>query len=217
MLKSSNNFKVYLSISVLLLSLSCLYYNILFQKKMPVIDDKSFQEIKGWSSSPVYVDSIVQEILLPDRVVYKQYNKKGKIPVTLFIAYYASLEKADKSHSPEVCFTGQGWIIQKNHVIKIPANNTEEKSFISVNEMIQTQGSEKMVAFYWFQNIHGSYSNRGIQKFILFINRLLGKSDSNAFMRLTAMVPHNMDTKETSSQLKIFMQELQPVISEYFH
>jgi len=69
--------------------------------------------IPGWVSEDIKFDKRILGVLDPDRVVYKSYRKEGSPPITLFITYYKSLEKADLSHSPIVCFTGQGWKIKK--------------------------------------------------------------------------------------------------------
>ena len=172
-----------------------------------------FPEIKGWTSQDVEYTSIIQDILSPDRVIYRHYNKDENLSVTLFIACYTTLENTDKSHAPEVCFSGQGWRMKTRGVKNI--STAQGDKIISVNEISQIHGRDQMVVFYWFQSPYGITTNRGIQKLKLFIDRLLGKKVSSAFVRVTSTVPYDMEIDGVSSYMEVFVKELEPVLSEY--
>ncbi len=75
-------------------------------------------------------------MLSPDKIIDRSY-RNGNIdpPITLFIAYYRTLEKADLSHSPVVCFTGKGWNIEKIIEKEIPVNLLDV-SKIKVNQIL---------------------------------------------------------------------------------
>ncbi len=214
MMEKIDNFKIFAAMAILLVSACCLYYNILYKVTPHLIVKRTFKGINGWSSKDVVYDPNVQKILSPDNIVFKQYRKEGKLTVTLFIAHYATLEKTDRSHSPEVCFTGQGWEIKKNHVAKIHLN-TDKESTVSVNEIFLKHGGSRMISLSWFQTAYEALPYRGLHKISLLINKLVGKLDSNAFVRLTVIVPNDMDIEVASSQLKQFVPGLLPLLMDF--
>ena len=114
----------------------------------------------------------------PDKIVYKSYHRDGRPPVTLFIGYYKTLEKADLSHSPIVCFAGQGWEIE-NTTKKEISIDLPDTPKIRVNQMTQKKLNATMVALYWYQSAYRASTNRGIQKLSLFLDKLWGKPDHN--------------------------------------
>jgi len=128
--------------------------------------------IGGWTGQDVSYDKSVLEGLRADRIIYREFSNEGRVRVTLFVAYYRSLENADFSHSPMVCFTGQGWSIEERETKEVEVDSSET-SRIDVNEMVQTKTDTRMVALYWYQSAQGVERIRGIQKLELFFERLL--------------------------------------------
>ena len=124
----------------------------------------------------MHYDKKVLSGLGADKTIYKTYYRNGNIPITLFMAYYNTLEKADLSHSPFVCFTGQGWEILETSKKTIPVNFSGTEK-IKVNQLIQKKMDTSMIALFWYQSAGHSFSNRGLQKISLFFNKLLGKPD----------------------------------------
>ena len=172
-------------------------------------------KISDWTATEVEYDPAVISSLDPDKTIYKTYYSKDKSPVTLFIAGYNSLEKADLSHSPIVCFTGQGWDIKETSVKEIFLEPPENRT-IKVNQMIQNRADSIMVTFYWYQTKRYAFNNRGKQKIYLFIQKLFGKSEGNAFVRLTATVAQGEDQKNTIMVLNDFVKEFYPELRRYF-
>ena len=83
--------------------------------------DKAFlSRIGDFAGEDVRYDQAVIGVLSADYVVYKRFYKKESVPVTLFVALYEGLEKTDFSHSPIVCFTGQGWKIEREAKVDVP-------------------------------------------------------------------------------------------------
>ena len=173
--------------------------------------DELPSQILEWNSTKVVYDQEVLSVLNSDKIIYRSYNKNGGPPISTFIAYYHTLEKSDFSHSPIVCFTGQGWQIERITEKEIPINFSDP-SKIRVNQMIQQKSDTTMVSLYWYQSPHHAYSNRGVQKLSLFMGRLFGKSDNNAFILLNFIVPSGMPTEEVNIYLNSFVQALYPEI-----
>ncbi|MDY6970580.1 MAG: exosortase-associated EpsI family protein, partial [Spirochaetota bacterium] len=61
-----------------------------------------------------------------------------------------------------------------------------------------------------------TFSNRSIQKVSLFFDKLLGKSDNNAFVRVTIHVPKGKSIEDTTSHLFAFIRDLYPELRRFF-
>jgi len=171
--------------------------------------------ISNWVSNEVLYDKEVLRVLSTNKIIYKSYHRNGGPPITLFIGYYDTLEKADFSHSPTVCFTGQGWEIKSTTQKEIPID-FQNMPKIKVNQIIQTKLDTTLIALFWYQSAHRAYTNRGIQKFSLFFDKLLGKPENNAFIRITMNVPSAMSIKEANANLVSFVQDLYPELRRFF-
>ena len=197
---------------ILSVCLLFVYKQILFPpEKIHTPKDELPSQILEWNSAKVVFDKEVLSVLNSDKIIYRSYYKNGGPPISIFIAYYDTLEKTDFSHSPIVCLTGQGWQIEKITEKEIPIS-LSNPSKIRVNQMIQQKSDTTMVALYWYQSPDHAYSNRGVQKLSLFMDRLLGKHDNNAFISLNFIVPSGMPTEKVNVYLNSFVQALYPEI-----
>jgi EpsI family protein len=206
-------------IATIILSICTVYvYKQIFitPEKTNTSKNKFPSRIANWTADEVIYDKEMLSILDPDKIVYKSYhNNNGHPPITLFISYYNTLEKADLSHSPLVCFTGQGWELEDTAEKEIHIG-LSDTSRIRVNQTIQTKLNTTMVAIYWYQSTHEAFASRGTLKLFLFFDKLLGKPENNAFIRVTASVPRGTSIVETSYHLFSFVQKMYPEIEKFF-
>lgn len=206
-----------LVIFILLVAVLVVYQNVLIGRDAGSVNLEEFpSQIGEWVSKEVEYDPVVLSVLSPDRIIYKDYRDGSVNPsVTLFMAYYNTLEKAEMSHSPIVCFTGQGWDIERVYEKEIEVD-APSVSKIRVNEMLQKKLNTTLITLYWYQSANRAFANRGFQKFYLLLDRLLGKPDRNAFVRLTAVVPSGKTTEETTSRMLGFAKALYPALNGFF-
>ena len=210
------NIKFIITIFVLTTCLFFTYQNIFIPSPAEMTSDKEFPlRIADWHSEDVKYDSEVLSVLSTDKTIYKTFsNGSSAPPITLFVAYYNTMEKADFSHSPLVCFTGQGWDIEKTSKKEIYFDRSHAPD-IEVNQMIQRKLDTTMISVYWYQSANNAFANRGIQKLYLFFNKLTGKSEKNAFVRLTSVVPPDKSVEEISDGLLAFIRYLNPELKKY--
>lgn len=208
------NIPVYLTIIVLIACNIILFYNSVlskenrdfaFNKEFPVV-------ISGWTSTDTIYDKDVLSVLDTDKIIFKNFSKHGSSIISVFMGCYNSLEKADASHSPIVCFTGQGWEIDKAQKVSIPLN---DGAIIDVNQLIQRRLDVQMITLYWYQTAENAYPNRGLQKLVLLKHRLFGQSVNNAFVRVTIALPKDGSLTDTSKILYQFISDAYPEIEGY--
>ena len=172
--------------------------------------DKDFPlNISFWASNEVLYDESAIAILDNDIVVYRTYKRDNKLPITLFIGYYGSSEKADLSHSPIVCFTGQGWdILASSH--KYIFLDEEHNKNIEVNKLLQNNGRNYMITYYWYQSHDRAFSNRGFLKLYLLFNELFNRNCNNAFVRLTIAGSSEAQVNSFEKEMELFSKSLYP-------
>ncbi|UCE07511.1 MAG: EpsI family protein [bacterium] len=208
--------KLIISVIILAACNALIYAQVFLTAGQPTQTNKEFsKQISDWITAEVNYDEQSLSILAADKIIYKSYQKNGRPPITMFIGYYNTLEKADLSHSPLVCFTGQGWRIE-NTTKKEIFIDFQDTPVIRVNQMIQTKLDTTMIALYWYQSAHRAFTNRGIQKLSLFFDKLLGKPDQNAFIRVTTIVPPEMSEEETTTHLFSFIKDMYPELRRFF-
>jgi EpsI family protein len=162
-----------------------LYMKLLDSPKAGTASDKDFpSEIAGWMGRQVEYDEQVLGVLEADRIVYRIYERQNRESITLFVGYYDTLEGSDSSHSPVVCFTGQGWKIVESGKARISTSSPAGQT-VSVNRMLLTKNGQYLLTLYWYQSGNRVFANRGLQKLFLFANALLGGDEENAFVRIT--------------------------------
>ena len=204
---------------VILLSMTVfLVYRHIFSSPSQIREASNHKEfssrISFWTANDVEYNKAVLSQLSPDRIVYKTYeNKAIGLPITLFIAYYNNMEKADLSHSPLVCFTGQGWEISETKTVEIPLDHSQT---IRVNQMTQKKLNTTMITLYWYQSVDRVDVNRGIQKVFLFFSKLLGRRDNNGFVRITANLPEGKDYQEVVPHIFRFIKDMYPELKRFF-
>ncbi len=209
--------KFFLATLVLLFCSFFIYKSLFFisPNTSPVFPDTFPDRISKWHGENVDYDKEVLASLDTDKTIYKTFYSKGYPPITLFMGCYNTLEKADLSHSPVVCFTGQGWEITGNGFKNIPFDQSNLES-IKVNQTIQHKSDKNLITFYWYQTQRRAFTNRGFLKLSLFFHKLLGQSDKNAFVRLTVIVPKKMTLDIGSGYLSEFVKKMYPHMKNYF-
>jgi EpsI family protein len=172
-----------------------------------------FAKIGGWRlarHSPMDV-SIVEELKLDDYLFQSYGRDKGL--VTLYIGYYKSAKKVGAAHDPQVCFLGQGWQISNSKsgeylIPSVPALR------ISYSSMIAELQGERLLIVYWFQANRKATASTRSQKVAMFLDKLSGRSEDNAFVRITA--PIGEEAPETvRKRLFDFIDDFYPCFYRY--
>lgn len=132
------------------------------------------------------MDASIIEALKLDDYLFKSYARdKGQ--VNLYIGYYRTAKKVGAAHDPLVCFTGQGWQI-KNRESGEYILTRDPTLKISYSSMIAERQGERELVVYWFQSNGKAMANTQSQKIAMLLDKFSGKSEDNAFVRISAPV-----------------------------
>jgi EpsI family protein len=210
-----NNLSFGLAILLLCAAVLLLYTGLLLPNKGATCGAKTFPvRVGDFTVEDVQYDQEVMGVLAADHVVYKRFLRSDRTPITLFVALYEGLEKTDFSHSPIVCFSGQGWSIDRQTKEELLLNEANRRT-IRVNQLIQSKMGIRMITLFWYQCRRGVIDNRGFLKLALFYDGLFGRSGRNAFVRVTAVVPEEKSAEETAASLGDFVREVYPTLNQY--
>jgi EpsI family protein len=89
--------------------------------------------------------------LRPDDYILRDYAAAGMpAPVSLFVAYFKSLQNDYGPHSPRICLPGAGWLITGSKTILLAMPGRQEK--IPVNQYLMRKSDERILVLYWYQN-----------------------------------------------------------------
>jgi EpsI family protein len=116
-------------------------------------------DIAAWHGrrAPDFEQSILAELGV-DEYVNDVYEGPSRVPLGLYIGYYASQRQGDTIHSPANCLPGAGWqpISTGRLSVPVPAPGEAEGMArqIQVARWVIEKGDERELVLYWYQS-HG--------------------------------------------------------------
>ncbi len=170
-------------------------------------------DVPGWGHSDLHNVTAVLDALKANITVFADYSKDDRYPpVNLYIGYYDSLKKARFSHAPQVCFTAQGWIIQKNDKVMLDLNDRKKE----VNRLLLEKDNQRLLVYYWYQTANKSFADIYRMKLDLLYSKLINGKEfqpGNAFVRVSTMVVS--DVQQTRLALHTFIMDSTPSIKAF--
>lgn len=207
-----------MKIVVLVLCLALTGVLLYFQPAGNVFNPKSrveqvLSQIKNWQKVSVSpLDPMVVEELKLDDYVFQTYAQRN-CKVDLYIGYYYSPVKVGAAHDPLVCFPGQGWEVSGKQQKSLQLSNGISNT-IKYSLFLAEKKDEKVLVVYWFQAGDKTAPDTFLQKILLLKNKLLNKSQNNAFVRIST--PVNEGTlQEGEQRLQEFMKDFYPIFESY--
>jgi EpsI family protein len=106
--------------------------------------------IGAWSlhgEEPLEPDVMAQ--LKPDDYILRSYQRENQ-SVSLFVAYFKSLQNNYGPHSPRACLPASGWLTHSWDIVDLPIPG--RPSGIPVNKYLLEKNCQKIMVLYWYQN-----------------------------------------------------------------
>jgi EpsI family protein len=104
------------------------------------------------------LDGAVTEYLRPDEYVLRDYvNESVGNRVSMFLAYFKTMQNSWGPHSPSVCLPGSGWQVRSSKVLLIDVPGPTKG--IPVNEYILEKSDQHIVVLYWYQNGRSAWAD----------------------------------------------------------
>jgi len=131
--------------------------------------------------------------------------------VNFYVAYYEAQEAGGAAHSPKTCLPGGGWRIVSN--TEVVLENTALSS--SVNRFVISQGENKQVVYYWFQQRGKTIASEYAVKWHMFVDSIKENRTDGALVRLTTLVGPNENIEKADKRLLNFAQQVTPLLKDY--
>ncbi len=154
--------------------------------------------VMGWLEEPIPSEKGVLDTLQANTTIFADYFQNAYGSVNLYIGFYDSLERAKLSHAPQVCFTAQGWVMEKNDKINIMLGNQAK----TVNRLVLDKDESKLLVYYWYQAGPKIYDDLFQMKLSLLWDKIVtrgGGDGGNAFIRIS--VPVSSKGQEYSADI----------------
>jgi len=172
-----------------------------------------FPEVLGsqWQGKRDYFRNNEQLKLKLTDYLLMDYTNGGKY-INLYIGYHGSQRNGTAPHSPRACIPGNGWEIAS--IERIPMKNYDSSQFYA-NRLLIQKGESKQLVYYWFQQRGRKIDNEFIMKWYLFKDALYLNRSDGALVRLTTEVTPNENIADADNRLKLFGQEITPILSKF--
>jgi exosortase D (VPLPA-CTERM-specific) len=124
--------------------------------------------------------------------------------VELFVAWYRDQSRGGV-HSPEVCIPGAGWEIAD--LKQIEAQGLDGETF-TLNRAIIQKGVNRMIAYYWYDQLGTRTASMYEAKMQLMLGRLTQGRDDSAIVRLITPVREGESAADAEERLQAAMQAI---------
>lgn len=160
------------------------------------------------------LESAVTEYLKPDEYILRDYvAKNGAAPISLFAAYFKSLQNTYGPHSPRVCLPGSGWLERSSSIesVQVPGRATG----IPVNEYVMEKAGDRILVLYWYQNDRNIWAEEFQAKLRLLPDLIRYKRSDASLIRLVTPIQGTSAGKELADCTE-FTRLLFPELVERF-
>jgi EpsI family protein len=158
------------------------------------------------------LEPLVMEQLQPDDYVLRDYrHQRNGAQLSMFIAYFKSLQNTYGPHSPRVCLPGAGWLTKSWTIETIPVLGRPEG--IPVNRYALEKSGQQILVVYWYQNDRRVWAEEFRAKLHLLPDLLQYRRSDVSLVRI--VVPLTDGSAETAWKAAMeFASDAQPVLAE---
>ncbi len=204
--------------SIVVLALALIGSQFITQREESLPDLPSYasfpMEVEQWHGRPGTMEQKFIDALKFDDYMIADYVHPDSAAVNLYVAYYASQRKGASIHSPRTCIPGGGWEIQSHSIHTVEGVQIGAQP-LKVNRLLIQLGDTRQLVYYWFQQRGRVMTNEYLVKWFLFWDALTKNRTDGALVRLTIVVPANMDIAEADRTLEEFARDVGPQLERY--
>ena len=173
-------------------------------------------QLDSWKGVEVGMGQNFIDKLKFDDYIIGNYSRNGdRLPVNLYVAYYASQRKGASAHSPKSCMPGDGWRIGDFDQRQVGSHTTGRGDKLMVNRTVITKGESRQLVYYWFQQRGRIITNEYLVKWYLFWDALTQQRTDGALVRLVVSLPKGSDEAEADKKLSTFIDAIFPELENY--
>jgi EpsI family protein len=179
---------------------------------VPGLHELPWQIGKWKASGEQSIGPEVTAYLKPDEYILRDYVSE-RTPISLFVAYFKSLQNSYGPHSPKICLPGSGWLVTSDKVTRISVPG--EAGGIPVNEFTMEKSGSRILVVYWYQNSRNAWAQEFKAKLLLLPDLIRYRTSDVSLVRL--ILPLNSAASENEFEESVeFTQHLFPLLADHF-
>ena len=172
-------------------------------------------QLDGWTASAEQsLGADVEAYLKPDEYILRDYTdaKKGS-QISLFVAYFKSLQSKYGPHSPNICLPGSGWLVTNSKIgnIAVPGR----PAGIPAHEYTMEKANERILVVYWYQNDRYVWAEEYNAKLRLLPDLIRYRRSDVSLVRLITPLAGTSSDTELANCLR-FTQQVFPLLAQRF-
>ena len=153
--------------------------------------------LDNFKSRDIDITEDVYNILKTDDLLYREYTESSGEKVDVFMSYHRKQTSEAHPHSPRICMPANGFENTDSGKKTIRLDNGEK--FTVIREEY-SKGTDKIIAWYWYQTGDRRMSSEYLQKFYMILDGIFKRRTDVAFIRITI----NTDAQGVKSAEKTF-------------
>jgi len=128
-----------------------------------------------------------ESVLQADAYTLRTYSRGG-LPVSLFVAYYATQRAGHTMHSPLNCLPGNGWSWVDRTRERLATDAGRE---IEVNRNVASKDGASALVYYWYQSRGRAIASDYVNRLALVYDALALHRSDGAIVRVVAPLSPN--------------------------
>jgi len=157
----------------------------------------------------------VTSYLRPDDYVQRGYvSQQPESSISLFVAYFKSLQNNFGPHSPQACLPGSGWLVHLWKVIDMPVPESHET--VPINEYVLEKEGKKILVLYWYQNGRRVWAEEFQVKLHLLPDLLRYHRSDISLVRVVDTLGPDTTMDQALQQSLSFAHSLYPLLVQRF-
>ncbi|HSB95461.1 MAG TPA: VPLPA-CTERM-specific exosortase XrtD [Spongiibacteraceae bacterium] len=170
----------------------------------------------SWVGRTTALDpNILGALKLTDYIQADYLRPDDRIPVNLYVAWYATQKKGASIHSPRSCIPGGGWRVQSLEQRDLASVSHVSGKPLRVNRALIQKGNTSEIVYYWFEGRGRDVTNEYLAKWYIFWDALTRSRTDGALIRLIAYVPDPTKLAAADEQLEQFARDFYPLLPSY--
>lgn len=172
-------------------------------------------QIGEWKASEDQsIDADTVAYLRPDEYILRDYaNAQRDSQVSLFVAYFKSLQSKYGPHSPRICLPGAGWLVTDSKIANIAVPG--RAAGIPVNEYTMEKSNQRILVLYWYQNDRDVWAEEYHAKLRLLPDLIRYRRSDVSLVRLITPLAPGGDKAGLANCLR-FTGRVVPLLAERF-
>lgn len=171
-------------------------------------------QIGDWQGRSEVLEEIYLDVLKLDDYILAEFVGHGRQTVNFYVAYYASQNKGNASHSPSACIPGGGWTITDMSQYQVKDVRFDGNP-LWVNRAVIRKDDYKQLVYYWFQERDRDVTDDAMVRWYIFWDALTRNRTDGALVRLVTEIAPGEDAAAADRRLTDFLKVVVVPLKNY--